>query len=89
MWPGPFGATMMTSMSLCGLIRPKWTDRPWLKTSVFPLVRLGSMSLFVNTGLLHVRQSDKDDVGPPHRLRGVGTTSKPCCSATSRDFEPG
>ena len=42
-WPGPFGATIATSTSAGGLIRPYRMLRPWPKKSALPAVRFGAI----------------------------------------------
>jgi hypothetical protein len=42
--PGPFGATMITSMFFGGTTVLKWMAKPCEKSSVLPLVRFGLMS---------------------------------------------
>ena len=52
MWPGPFGATMMTSTSVGGTTVLKWMANPWLKSSVLPLVRCGATSFSYTSAIL-------------------------------------
>ena len=44
-WPGPFGATMITSTFFGGTICLKWMLNPWLKHRVLPAFRFGAISL--------------------------------------------
>ena len=43
-WPGPFGAIMITSTVFFGSIRLKWTLRPWAKAIAAPSRILGAIS---------------------------------------------
>ena len=44
MWPGPLGATMVTSTEAGGTICPKWMLKPCANMSVAPSLRFGAMS---------------------------------------------
>src|SRR6478609_2713610 len=68
-WPGPFGATRMTSTSVGQVIVLKWTAKPWEKSRVLPLVRCDV--LVVNGGNHGVRRGDHDHVGSLDGLGGV------------------
>ena len=71
MWPGPFGATMITSTSGGGTTVLKWMANPWLNSSVLPLTRCGATSFSYTSAILRSGTARKDHVRFLHGLGGV------------------
>ena len=69
MWPGPFGATISTSMSGRGSIRLKCTLRPCANISAAPSFMLACEVVAVDVGLQLVGGEHHHHVGP---FRGLG-----------------
>ncbi len=87
-WPGPFGATMMTSTFFGGLTVLKWMAKPWEKSSVLPLVRCGSMSFSYTLAMVRSGTAMKI-TSAFFTASAVVRTSRPYFFAASIDLLPG
>ena len=87
MWPGPFGAIMMTFTSAGGMICLKWMLKPCAKQRVFPSDRFSLMSFWYKAACFSsftriIMISDA------FTASAVFITVKPSSFAFTADLEP-
>src|SRR5579884_765354 len=86
-WPGAFGATMITSWPAGGTILPKWTLRPWAKSTAAPGARPGATSAS-QTSFCTWSGTSSATTCAPRTASATGRTSRPASSAAAREPLP-
>ncbi len=89
MWPGPFGATMMTFTSFGGTIGLEMDREAVAEEQRLALGEVRLDVLLVGGRLLGVGQRDEDHVARGCTASAVSKTSKPFSSATVTRFAAG
>ena len=86
-WPGPLGATIITSTYSGGVIYPKCILNPWANANVCPSLKLSFMlsaytTLWTSSGNKHIT------ISPALVASATLNTSKPSSLALTPDFDP-